>query len=537
MSRTFIIIYFLFTLICATSAQSEGQLIGTVTFVTSTNVYVRFDNTDLIAPGDTLYLSLDTPCLLVEQKSSSSCVTSKIGNCTIKKGDSVVFKQIIQKSEEEIQIEELDPDSMDLDEQTPKVIEEFVDQEPEKIEQSINARISAASYSQLSNRADRDRHRTMLRANLNIDRINGSKFSLESYVNYRKNFIQGELPEGYRTQFLNVYNLALNYDIDSTAWLAVGRKINRRASSLGPIDGIMGEKHFGNFYTGAIVGFKPDLIGFGLNTDLFEYGVYAGHQFRIKRIYGQTTLGLLEQQNGSAIDRRYAYFQHSSSPVKKLNLFSSIELDLYQKVVGENSFNPRLTNLFVSAQYRFTKSLSLNVSYDARKRVIFYESLRTQIEELLADDQARQGIRARINFRPFRHMTLGVAAAKRYQSNSQNKAENFSGYLSYSKLPVIQGRISLNYNQNQSNYLKTKIYSLRYNRVLIPDYLDGDFYYRNVKYTYIGGESQSDQQYYGAGMSFRLSRSLRFRLLAEHSVRQTDKNWRINTKLIKRFRQ
>ena len=536
MYRKYSILILLIIFFCELKAQTGQNTKGTVTFVTSSNVYVRFDKTEQINLGDTLYINPTTPCLVVDQKSSSSCVSSLISNCDIGKGDIVIHKIVIKAKKEEKIIEDLRVDTTEAV-LSKLEVEESANDDSFKIEQSINARVSAASYSQFSNRPDRDRHRTMVRASVNINQINGSRLSMESYLNYRKNFIQGELPQGYRTQFLNIYNLALIYDVDSTSWLAFGRKINRRASSLGPIDGLMGEKHFGNFYTGAIVGFKPDLIGFGLNTNLFEYGAYVGHQFRVKRIYGQTTIGLLEQRNGNAIDRRYAYFQHSSSPVKNLNLFSSIELDLYQNISGINSYNPRLTNLFISAQYRLTRSLTFSLSYDTRKRIIFYESLRTQIEELLADDQARQGIRARINFRPFRYMNIGIAAARRYQSNNQNKAENISGFLSYSKLPFIKGRLSVNYNQNQSNYLRTKIYSVRYNRALIPRYLDGDFYYRNVTYTYIGSESRSDQQYYGAGLSLRLNKTLRFRLLTEHSIRQLDKNWRINTKLIKRFTQ
>ena len=55
--------------------RQASPLEGTVSFITSKNVYVKFDRTDQIEIGDTLQLAAtDSPCLLVSNKSSSSCV-------------------------------------------------------------------------------------------------------------------------------------------------------------------------------------------------------------------------------------------------------------------------------------------------------------------------------------------------------------------------------------------------------------------------------------------------------------------------------
>ncbi len=374
----------------------------------------------------------------------------------------------------------------------------------------------------------------MMRMSLNFENIDGSKYSLESYINYRKNYLDREVPLGYKTSFLNVYNLAISYRIDSSSYMSIGRKINRKASSLGPIDGLQAEKSFGKAYAGTMLGFRPDFRTFRFNSDLFEYGGYIGIETKSK-LYSQTTFGLLEQRNKGAIDRRYSYIQHSSSLGRKWRLFGSMELDLFNNYPGAESSNPRLTNLFLSLTHKLNRKINLTISYDSRRRIIYYESFRTDIERMLADDLARQGVRIRIGVNPFRYVNGGFSYATRFQSDNQNSSSNINGYLSHSRLPGIRGRISINFNLNESNYLKSKILSIRHSRPIIKRKLDGDFYYRRVNYNYLNSEISNFQQYFGASLSFRIGKSVRFNLLSEISLREEERNVRINTKIIKRF--
>ena len=524
------------------SGQGDGILSkkGTVTYKASQNIYVRFSNTDIIGVGDTLYSNkagILSPCMIVSKKSSSSCICQKIQDCKIDVEDIVVFqKKKLQKQIEETIIN----DGPEIGEQGDDPIERSKKENSQSsksiFKQKVRARVSAATYSNLSNEENDDRHRTMLRFSINADHINDSKLSLETYVNYRKNFIEGDLPADYQTSFINVYNLAVTYDIDSTMSISLGRKINRKISSIGPIDGLQVDKYFKNFYVGGVVGFKPDISGFEFNSELYEFGGYIGHYKSNKSIYTMTTFGVLEQHNGGPVDRRYAYLQHSSTLWRKLSFFTSAEVDIYDKINGVISNNPRLTNLYLSARYRVNRRLSFSLSYDARKRIIYYETLRTEVERLLADDEQRQGIRGRINFKPFKYINTSVSYSKRFQSDNQNKSDNINATLSHSKVPIISGRFSFNINMNESNYLTSKIMSFRYSRSLIKRKLQGGFYYRIVKYDYGSSDFTSSQNYYGTNLSFRLTKSLRLSILGELSMRDTNQRIRINTKLIKRFK-
>ena len=59
----------------------------------------------------------------------------------------------------------------------------------------------------------------------------------------------------------------------------------------------------------------------------------------------------------------------------------------------------------------------------------------------------------------------------------------------------------INYNDNKSSYLDSKIFSFRHSRTLIKDKLDADIYYRIATYTYSSREMINNQKYYG-GESF-----------------------------------
>ena len=84
-------------ILCINSLQAQDQVVlenGKVTFVTTRNVYVKFNSTKNINPGDTLFLEKDgqlTPVLKVENKSSSSTVCTSLGNQKVKKGEKNFF--------------------------------------------------------------------------------------------------------------------------------------------------------------------------------------------------------------------------------------------------------------------------------------------------------------------------------------------------------------------------------------------------------------------------------------------------------------
>jgi hypothetical protein len=540
--RIVLIVVFI-SLFVNTSAQVTNEKVeGEVSYVTSKNIYVKFSNTETISVGDTLRLAQNNiSCLVVSNKSSRSCVCTIVGDCEVSKGDRIVFNPtpivILSLNNQPAVYQQK------IENEYPKAVQDSIQnaQTNNKVrKESISGRISISSYSTLSSIRD-DRNRLASRFSLYLKNIRDSKFSFSSYLVYRQNFSQTETSSTRKTLFFNVYDLALKFDVTPTLWLLIGRKINPRMSSVGAIDGFQGEILLDKNYIGAVIGSRPNVINYSIDPSLFQYGVNYGRITTQVNFKSQTTLGYMEQRNNSAIDRRYIYFQHSSTVIRKLNLFASFEIDLYKKVndTATNEFN--LTNLYVSARYRFSRKFDVMVSYDNRKRILYYESFQSEIERLLNDDIARQGVRVGIHYRPINFLNFGFNYSNRFQINGENKSDNYNGYVSYSKMPGISGRLTFSYNYNISNYLKSNAFSLYYTLMLIRNKLGADFYYRYLKYDYFKREPGLSnptpvQNYFGTSLSVYFKYRITFSVSGEYSKINNEDNYRLYLKLAKRFR-
>ena len=513
--------------IASLCAQNGSQTIqGNVTFVTSNNVYVRFDSTEGITVGDVLKIN-GQDCLKVSSTSSSSAVCTVVNDCTVAKDDTVTFsKELVENDPTTTLPTTTDP--VDEPQSTVDVAPEYTEKESLYTE-NIRGRISAASYNVSSNVRE-SRNRLQTRFSLTAEHIGDSKFSTDAYIAYRSIVSP---PEDYtaRTSIFNVYNLNVRYDATPSFSVTAGRKINPKASSLGANDGVMAEKYFGKFYVGAMGGFRSDFFDYGFNGDLLQYGGYFGIETDSKDFYSQTTVGTMEQTNNGETDRRYIYFQHNSTIASNLNLFSSMELDIF----GEDGVGSRLTNLYLSARYRFSRAANVMVSYDSRKQIIYYQSFQTEIERLLDDDLARQGVRLRLNVRPVKILWLGASYSSRFQSNEQNQSDNIYGYATLSRIPTLGGRLTVSYNSNTSRYLTSNIISSRYSREIVRSKLNADVYFRMADYTYENRDQDFKQNYYGAGISYTIARTWQFSISGEFSTFEEENNYRFYTRITKRF--
>ncbi|MCP4460302.1 MAG: hypothetical protein GY816_20100 [Cytophagales bacterium] len=202
---------------------------GQVTFVTSSSVYARFESTKYIKVGDTLRLLVDdvlTPCLVVKQKSSVSTVNTPLGG-VLEKGTSV-FTGIISPTKEEGISEESN----------------IIRSRPVESMTDFDGSLSAATY---LTGGDDMIVRNMYRADIKTKNINGSKLSAEAYVTLRQ-ASSGEGGESSidQSHYFNLYRASLRYDMTPETTLTLGRTINSKITSIGPMDGLQAEHRMKN---------------------------------------------------------------------------------------------------------------------------------------------------------------------------------------------------------------------------------------------------------------------------------------------------
>jgi hypothetical protein len=511
---------------------------GMVSYVSSQNVYVKFSSTENINKGDTLFYKkgeLVTPSLLVKDKSSTSCVCTSLQFEKFKVGDEFFSKSIVEKKEEKSKDKKdktpvTDPAS--IHKPIPLVVPPSQeDKEDFDVKQVIKGRISAASYSNFygSDQTHRMRYAFTLQGN----HINKSRFSVDNYITFRHTIGEWNAVKDNFYDALKVYSLSVKYDLDKTSSISLGRRINPRIGSMGAIDGLQVEKGLGRYFVGSIVGSRPDYADYGINFQLLQAGLYVGHSSKKRNI--ETTLAFVEQHNQSKIDRRFAYFQHSNALMKNLSLFSSFEIDMYRNVNDTISYAPSLTNLLLSLRYKVSKKISLSAGYDNRKNIIYYESYKSYIEQLI-DNETRQGLRLGANYHIVKLVTLGFNASWRFQKSNINLSKNLNSYLNFSRIPWLNASVSLSANILQTNYLDSKIFGALVSKDLIPGKLSSQVYFRMVDYTYKNYENKIRQEIAGADISWNITRKLALHLYYEGTLDKQNKTYnRINTKLIQRF--
>lgn len=470
--------------------EKRDVLKGKVSYVTTQNVYVKFESTRGIEAGDTLYIlenGQNTPALIVQNLSSISCVCVPLADKTFKVEDEIqgqVSRSVTEKTEP---AREIVPNEDTLTEPKPASGEFPAKPEQALLKQKIYGRLGVSSYSNFTNEEDGNNQRMRYVAALNADNIQGTKLGLETYISFSHKDEQWESIKANIYEGLKIYSLALHYAFNERTELWLGRKINRNLSSMGAVDGLQLEKKLGAFSAGLVIGSRPDYSDYSYNSELFQAGVYVGHQAKTKNGFLQSSVALVDQENKWNTDRRFLYIQHSNSLVKNLYFFASGEMDLYEKIEGVASNTFKMTNTYISLRYNVLKNLRISASYNARNNIIYYETNKTFIDRLL-DYETLNGYRFLSTYKPFKNISLGFRAGYRYRKTDDSPTRNLYSWLSFQPIPFLNASATLSSTILETSYLKGKVYGLYLNKDLIKAKVFAGLTYRYTDYTYLLGE-------------------------------------------------
>jgi len=541
--------FFYFSLTFLVFGQENNiQRSGKVSYITSQNVYVKFESTDGINLGDTLFrftLGKLNPALIVNQKSSISCVCTPLNGESMNISDEVFLRSpsINEPTSEDLTVigdSKSDIRTLPVEDENQNEITGGIPDLSESrqitnrsFRQDIYGRVSLSSYNTIS--GSRANHRMRYRLALRGDHLGGTRLSIDSYITFRHTLDDWDEIRQNINNGLKIYSLSFRYDFSKSSTLSLGRKINPKISSMGAIDGIQYEQTAGNFQFGTLVGSRPDYFDHSLNLNLFQYGAYTSHEFMTDTRLMQNTIGYIEQRNNSKIDRRFIYFQHNSSLFWNLNLFTSAEISLYENINNQPKNVFDLANLYASVRYRFSRKLNVSVSYDNRKNVQYYETFKSFIDQLI-DEESRQGLRFNANYSLFNNITWGVNAGWRFQKSKKNLSKNLNSYLTFSRIPALNIRTTVTANFLQTNYLQSKIFGIRVSKELIPRKFQGGINFRMVDYKYLNYETVTKQNIAGINLSWNITKKLTFYIDYEGTIDHQGMLYhRIYTKIIQRL--
>ena len=538
MIKKFDILLFLILVSFSVNAQLTVKE-GKVNYTSSELVYVDFQNTEGISVGDTLFNKIKNkynPIIRVKYLSKSSISGENLTTNNIDIGTSIFAFVIIKDS----------TSGSDYQNKLQTVVNTVVVSEPpsspstEFVEKNVSpsktdGRYSLQSYSNFSNDGtslDYQRWRHSLR--FTSQRIGESGFSFSTYTIFAYKADEWHLVSDNINKALKVYDFNIKYEFDETAKIMAGRFLNSKISNISTIDGAMVEKSFSSWTFGLVAGSRPDFKDFSFNPKLFEYGGYISKTDKFGTGVMENTISAFNQTNDFKTDRRFLYFQHTNSLIKNTFLFGSAEVDLFKIAdsLAQNDFS--LTGLFFSARYSPAREFSLNVSYDARRNVVYYETYKS-LSQTILENELRQGFRARASFRPITNLFFSLQYGYRYRKGDIKASTNYGANLGYSKVPIIESSANINFNRIQSSYVDGYIYSANLTKSIYALSSDISLGFIKTIYNFTNGANQLEENSILFDYSLNAFRPFSFNISYEGVFESTHTYGRILFDITTRF--
>ena len=544
--RKHILIFFAIILFADLNGQPNVEILsGQVSFVSPNSVYVKFKSTAGISAGDTLFAKSNgnvIPVLIINNLSSLSCVCTVIPPAKPAVADFVTAKVKTGGAAGAAGAGTALPVSVatQIPVQETKEVSKTGKPSYGELKQRITGSVSVNSYSDLSDTPSANSQRFRYTFSMDARNIANSKFSFETYASFRHKLGEWDVVKSDIFNALKIFSLAVIYDPNKSTRISLGRRINPRLSSIGAADGLQIEKSFGKFMIGALAGTRPDYADYGFNTNLLQFGGYVGLNTKNSKTFSETSVAFMQQMNGSNIDRRFVYFQHSNSIAKNLYFIGTFEVDLYQLKVDTatntetvtNGFDP--TGLYLSLRYRFSNKLSVSGSYDARKNVIYYETYKTFTDRLL-ENEMRQGFRVQASYRFTRDLTFGLQTGYRFLKSDPHPSKNIYGYLTYSNIPGVNIAVTLSGTYTESSYMNGLIYGANVSRDFFKNKLQASIGYHYVDYTMPESDLKEVQHIGEINLYWMLPAKMAFGINYEGTFDQQYKYNRLYLQLRKRF--
>ncbi|MFA6598000.1 MAG: hypothetical protein WCS69_09775 [Ignavibacteriaceae bacterium] len=509
LSRPLLLFFVLFSI--PYLAQQNRKITGTVTYISSQNFYVRFENTKNISVGDTVYAS------------ETGTITGRITYLSSQSAAcSYVLKLGVELNQQVYVLNEKIDDASGTTDQKVEMNEDFFTTGSGASLKKINARdnfdlsgrVSVRSFTNYTSSISHAQNQYW-RYSLSLrgKNIGTGKLDFQSSATY-----------GYRAETwknsnniwnnLKVYDFFFSYQPAVSLKFQVGRIRNQNLYSLSTFDGLLFEYAFHNFTAGTFVGSHPDWQNMGVNINLLQYGAFLSREDSLGGAAISNNLSITNQTNNGKTDRRFFYFLHRTR-LKDFAFSLSSEFDLYQVELNTAKSVLTPTSIYASALYRFNKKLSFDFSYDARKTIYYFESFKSVLDSIL-DSRMRQGVRLGAYYQWSRTLSIGVNGGFAKQDGDIHPSFNAGTSVSVTEISKLNLSFNADVTYLQSNFLDGFAYGIKFNKNFLSDYLNVGFGLRRVDYLFARNTSDGiAQNIVNVDLRWQLQRLLYFNLVYE----------------------
>jgi len=529
-SRAMVLFIGLFIFFSVSSAQttSREERKGVITFRSSQNYYVKFDDVTGIKQGDTIFIKRNDsllPVIRVQFLSSRSCAGELITTETVKEGEEVfVFVPVVTEHQT----------SDTLSNQQSIIPKENIAESKSNVLVSplnkpahFSGRFSVQSYSTLSNEERRHNYqRWRYVVAFDGQHLAGGKISFSHYSTFSYRANEWAKTKSNIGGAVRVYDASLKYKLNSFTEIVAGRNINQKVSNISAIDGVQLKTGWSNYFAGAIIGARPNINDYGINLKLFETGGYVGRNDSMGNGAMENTFALFHQTNNFKTDRQFFYLQHSNSVVARTNIFFSTEVDMLQLKNSVPQQKLSLTNFYLLGRYSLSERLSLNASLDARRNVVYYETFKNTADSLF-DRELRQGMKFSASYRLDDNIIVGGNYGLRFQKRDATPSRNTGTSLSFSSLPLVHLSSVLTFTSLRSTYIRGSDGNVHFTKSFFDGMATTAIGYRFTSYQFIQSSEKIIQHTLSSEISFRIASSYSLSLSYEGVLERENRSGRI----------
>ncbi len=279
----------------------------------------------------------------------------------------------------------------------------------------------------------------------------------------RTGFSSATSADEWRNRILEIALVREGRDLDWS--FAVGRIGSRRAAAVGPFDGLEVGRRVGAGVTlGFFGGFAPAWGTLGFSTDDHVAGV-AAHWHRRTGARGALDLifsGAGRYRDGE-ISREWLSLVTTWHDGGRLSLLQAAEVDVnrgWRKDAGGGGL--RLSSGALSARYRLSRQVSVNLGYDDREPVRTWET--RALPDSLFTDAGRKGWRGGLTWRHGAGIDADAAAGVRREDGTGEETKSWAVSVRLSERLLRHVRLSARMRGFDGPWLSGTSPSLRLDR-------------------------------------------------------------------------
>ncbi|MFQ5641807.1 MAG: hypothetical protein ACE5IR_27850 [bacterium] len=439
-------IFLLMGLLCcvgwvsSVTALPRIKRVGEIKYISKQTFYINLGSKQGLGIGDTLVVKRKNRgigVLIVEHVSKLSVACrSVLSRSKLKQGDLVEFVVSVKPSQPKVSA----PDSL-RKRQRKRMSSSFQKTVKRSTRRKrgetniIQGRISLQALGlDESGGAHLDYSQMALRAGLKVKRFLGMplnfRFRWRSRSHHRERELSSEFSDNEWTH--NVYELGLVYENDDSPYeFGFGRVLSHRIRGIGYVDGgLFSAKMRGPWRVGLAGGTQPSLRGSGFQTEEQKFGIFLNFEegeHRTQRI--SSTVAFSGRYHQGKPSREFLYLQNNFWKGAKFSIYQTLEVDINRGWKSDGRHNSiQFSNLFVSTHLSPRETLSLTLSYDARKSVRVFET--RSIPDSLFDETTRQGLHTGITLRLPNHIRLSGNFGMRFRKGNLKNTTSASAALS-----------------------------------------------------------------------------------------------------------